>query len=362
MKMPSHPAIRSRAARVVLGLPAVPLALAACGGETPHYESAALPPVTVEVAPLTRGGGQAIHPGRVVAAREVDVSTRMAGTLLEVAPLGEAVRAGQVVARLDEVDLRAALSRAEAAARLADRTLERIRSLHGQGAAAQQELDEAEARASQAAATVESARAQLSYTTLQAPVSGRVVARPMQAGDLATPGRTVLRIASSGREVHMELPAELRDAVPVGTELGLADGGEDLRVLRVSDALDARTRRFTVELGAPVELELGAIVRVAVPIEGAEAALPVVPETAIVRRGQLTGVFTVVADTLRLRWVRLGRESDGGFELLAGPGEGLTEVVVTGVAGLHDGAPVASVTRSSPTPVANPTDDGGLDR
>jgi hypothetical protein len=66
-----------------------------------------------------------------------------------------------------------------------------------------------------------------------------------------------------------------------------------------------------------------------------------IPADAVVTRGQLTGVFSVEADTLRLRWVRLGQRREGAVELLSGPAGDLT-VVRRPTADLFDGRPVSS--------------------
>ncbi len=61
--------------------------------------------------------------------------------------------------------------------------------------------------------------------------------------------------------------------------------------------------------------------------EGAEHLLTV-PESALVRRGQLTGIFTVSnADELVLRWIRTGKSEGGEVEVLAGLSAGETYVV-----------------------------------
>jgi hypothetical protein len=114
----------------------------------------------------------------------------------------------------------------------------------------------------------------------------------------------------------------------------------------VVPALDALSGRFRVEArledGAP--WRPGAAVTLHVPVSGEGSRW--IPETAVVRRGQLTGVFTVEADTLRLRWLRLGRSVGGAVEVLAGP-VGPLEVVVAPGADVVDGAPVAGVTRET---------------
>ena len=67
-----------------------------------------------------------------------------------------------------------------------------------------------------------------------------------------------------------------------------------------------------------------------------------IPADAVVARGQLTGLFAVESDTLRLRWVRLGRQHAGAVELLAGPTGDLT-VVRRPAVDLHDGRAVRNI-------------------
>jgi hypothetical protein len=105
-------------------------------------------------------------------------------------------------------------------------------------------------------------------------------------------------------------------------------------------------------------LVAGAFVRV--ELLGPGRAATWIPSDAVVRRGQLTGVFVVEDETARLRWIRLGQEQPDAVEVLAGldleafvvrsPGPGLT-----------DGAPVDRVTRV-PFEVNEPAEaeaDGG---
>ena len=321
-------------------------ALSACGGDDAGHADTAVvhPPVDVTVVAVTGAPDETMHPARVVAGRQVEVSTRMAGALTWVAPLGTRVGAGDVLARLDDSDVRAGLEQAEAGAELARRTADRIRNLAAAGAASQQELDQAVAAERAAIGAVDAARAQLAYVELVAPVAGEVTARMMETGDLATPGRPVVRLASRDRELHAELPAELRGSIEAGTSIRLEDG-MPLEVLRVSPALDAATRRFTVELSAPATARAGEVVRIVIGT-GTGISHPHVPASAVVHRGQLTGVFTLESDTLRLRWLRLGRETEGRYEILGGP-SGISEVVLNPPVDLHDGTPAGRVTRAA---------------
>ncbi len=322
------------------------LAVAGCGGEQPSSEADQQEPVNVTVSELVRGAADRVFPARVVAGDEAAIATRASGRISTIAELGTRVRAGQVLVRIEDADLQAGVDQAEAAWELATATTDRIRALNADGAASMQELDEAESRLAQALAGLEGARAQLAYTSVTAPFSGTVSRRLAQKGALVTPGQEVLRLSGEGQELRLDLPAEMRDLVRAGTRGRLQDGSE-ITVLRVGSSLDAASRRFAVETSAPASLGAGTLVDVAFPTAeagqvDAEQRVSWLPDDAIVRRGQLTGVFTVESDTLRLRWVRLGRVRGAAVELLAGPA-GLTQVVREPGTGVVDGRPAGTV-------------------
>jgi len=99
----------------------------------------------------------------------------------------------------------------------------------------------------------------------------------------------------------------------------------------------------------------GAFVRLTIP-EGA-GATRWIPADAVVRTGQLTGVYTVEDDVLHLRWIRLGRTHGEAVEILSGP-TGVLTVVRSPARGLQDGQPVSGVTRvpaSAEDPAATAT-------
>ena len=325
------------------------LGLQACGGAS--HEATEVPsrdPVAVTVSDAWRASASRAYPARIEAGREADVATRASGRLQGVpVDVGDRVRAGQVVARLDGGDVTARIESAEAHFALAERTHGRVARLAAQGAASAHELDQAVAALEAARAGVAEARVQAGYVEVTAPFAGVVTARMAEPGDLAVPGRPVLRIQGEGQLVVVaDLPMDARSLVEVGTELVVRDGGAmaSVTVSRVVPSLDPASRRFRVEarLGADAEWPAGAVV--SLELEGAGGGSLWVPEDAVVRRGQLAGVFAIESDTVRLRWLHLGRRVDGSVEVLAGPVGDLT-VVRRPTPEIVDGAPVSSVTR-----------------
>ena len=259
--------------------------------------------------------------------------------------VGDEVSAGVRLATLDDVDLQARVRSARGQAELARRTFERVENLARDGAASPQELDEARARLIAADGAVADAEAQATYAVIRAPFAGTVTARMMDPGDLAAPGMPLMRLASREVKVVAEIPAERARSVTTGQPVGVeVDGAlRTGRVLRVVRALDPASRRIRVEVEVDGDPLPGTLARLRLPSSDESLGTRWLPADALVRSGQLTGVYAVERDTLRLRWVRLGRRSGDAIELLSGPAGDLV-VVRDPSPELRDGQPVADAT------------------
>lgn len=337
------------------------LAFAACGGDSHEQDSRVLEPVDVTVSQAHMGSAESTFPARVVPVQEAEVATRMAGTISRMAvQVGERVSAGDLIASLDDSDVQARIEAARAQARLAEQTFDRVESLARDGAASAQELDQARAGMESAEAMVREAEAQASYVVIRAPFAGVVTARMADAGDMASPGQPLVQLSGSGVKVVAEIPAsragEIREgqSVALETDLGRMEG----TVRRVVPAVNRASRRFQVEVAPATGEGLlpGGFVRLRFQ-DGEAATTRWLPMDAVVRNGQLTGIFTVRDDTLHLRWVRLGREAGDRVELLAGPPGDLT-VVRNPSSDLRDGQPVS---RATTQPFGEREEDPGDD-
>jgi len=186
---------------LILALGTALLALAGCGDRI--TESGARPAPEVEVVELQASMVERVEelPGRVVAAQIAEVRPQVSGVIVERSfQQGAAVEAGQVLYQIDESRYRAALDRAKAelnraraateAVRLRER---RLASLLGERSVSQQDYDDAAAAVKQAEAdvevwkaAVETARINLAYTRVTAPISGRIGRSNVTEGALVT--------------------------------------------------------------------------------------------------------------------------------------------------------------------------------
>ncbi|HSW31613.1 MAG TPA: efflux RND transporter periplasmic adaptor subunit [Longimicrobiales bacterium] len=323
------------------------LGLAACASEEPGRLPRASEPVAVTVSQALRAPAVESFPASVTSERTAEIATRMSGTVGRVlVDVGSQVRRGQPLVELDANDVNARVAAARAQQELAQASHRRVDNLAKDGAASQQELDQATAALAAAGAMLAEAEAQEAYAVVRAPFDGVVTARNVDAGDLALPGQPLFVLVAPGAlKVVADLPAQRSGALKVGDAVRVRLEGSDeqvqARVTRVVPALGGSSRTFRVEAvmqDAPSGAIPGAYARLEVVRSGEGPRW--IPADAVVDRGQLTGVFAVEADTLRLRWVRLGQRRDGAVELLSGPAGADLTVVRRPTADLFDGRAV----------------------
>jgi RND family efflux transporter MFP subunit len=339
-------------------LPALVVLAAGCDRSEPGRLERAGEPQDVTVSEVESSTSSTQVPARVLARESAELATRTSGTVTSVlGEVGAAVRAGQPLVRLDDAGVESSVAAAEAAVTVAGKTHARLENLVRDGAATDQELDQATAQLRMAEARLAEARAQREYVTLRAPFDGTVTARMVDPGDLAVPGMPVLSIAGSGGvKVEADAPASLAGRVATGDRVLVVDpDGHSWPavVTRKVPVIDRSSNRFRLEArfadGASALPLPGTYVRLELP--GTEAASLLVPSDALVRQGQLTGVFALEDGTLRLRWIRAGRVRGDAVEVLAGLSPGAV-VVRSPAAGLHDGLEAGSVRREAWSPAA----------
>ncbi len=167
--------------------------------------------------------------------------------------------------------------------------------------AAQGDMARLEAQKEQAEAAVKEAQVMLSYTVIEAPFSGRVVKKMLNAGDMATPGQPVFFLdAPSQAEIHAVVSESLIPHLKIGQEIEVRIDALDRtmkgEIREIVPQSDAATRTMLVKIGLPAcsDLVNGLFARIYVPY-GAYEAL-VIPARAVREVGQLYLVDTVGPD------------------------------------------------------------------
>lgn len=331
--------LHARSGLLIAGLLLLPAALLAADGD------AAVP--TVKIEPQLRARSHASE-ATIEAVRQATVAAQVQGRVLEArADAGARVRQGDVLMRIDtrEADQAVAAATANVAAaqaRLVDAraALERTRSLRARNFISAAALDQAQAafdaaRAQHAAAEAGRAQADASrgFATVTSPLSGVVAQRLTEPGEMAQPGRPLMLIYEPGAlravaDVPQQQLASLgRGALQAKVEFPESGRWLDAASVTVLPAADPRTHTARVRVMLPADAA-GVVPGMAARVHFVVGSAPrlTVPAAAVLRRGEVTGVY--VADGkggFSLRQLRVGSTlDDASVEVLAGLSGGET--------------------------------------
>jgi len=320
----------------------------------------------VEVAPAERTelSENISLVGSLRAKQQVDVAPKVGGRLTELrVDLGDSVRTGQLIGRLEDDEIRQQVRRAEAAlqvskAGVAQREAElenlkmeaeRHESLERDGiissqqsaqiqtqvrvAEAQVELSRAQMEESEAA--LEELRIRMSQTEIFSPISGVVARRYVDAGALLSANDPVVLIINLTRMVTVvNIPERQLVKIQVGDEATMAVdalGGEETtgRVVRISPLLDPQTRSAEVEIEIPNpdgRLKGEMFARVDLNLTQQREAI-LVPREALVYRNAEPGVFVVNSEVAQFQPIGIGATNGDRIEALEGLEPG--QIIVT---------------------------------
>lgn len=347
------------------------VALAACGSEqAPPAEGRPVGVITVEAGQFS---DDILLSGEIQAKKDVGLAFRIGGRVLDrPVNVGDRVKAGQVVARLEPALEQNALAAAQAAltaargeVSTARSTFERQERLMAQGFTTRPRFDQAQraqetaqAQLENAEARLEQARDRLGFTELRTDVAGVVTARRIEPGEVVQPGQAVVQIArDDGRDAVFNVPAAVLDShladarirVALADALGVSVYGA---VREVAPQADPVTRTFEVRVGLqdpPEAMRLGSTV--VGTIEMTTAAIVAIPASALTQQGRSPAVWVVdpAKSTVSLRSVDVLRFDPGKVILSQGlePGE---TIVTAGIQALHPGQRVTRQPEQRPAP------------
>ncbi|GLH73897.1 MexH family multidrug efflux RND transporter periplasmic adaptor subunit [Geothrix limicola] len=327
---------------VVLVLTALSLITLACGHKEAHSEAKELPRVAVSLV-----AGAAAEGGTWVAAtlqstRTATLSTRMAAQVKRVhVQEGQRVAAGALMMALGDEDLQAQLKAAETGLATVQAHHRRIQALFEQKAATPSELEGAQAQLAQAQAGVASLKANVAYTQIRAPFSGIVQSRKVNEGDFVGPGTPLVELVGEGEQ---ELVATLSEGEAKALKAGLKVPFEsegikgEAQVTALAAGGDAFSHKGTLRARvlSPKGLRQGSFARILVP--GVKAEGLRISRSALVTRGELTGVFVAKDGHAELRWISLGEGAGDSLPVRAGLKP--EDRVIDRPGSLQDGQPI----------------------
>ena len=342
----------SRAMAFAVALIAVSV-VSGCGGDP--APAPLVRPVQTLVIRYGAAGEAVTLSGQVQARNQTNLAFRIDGRLIErKVNVGDSVKPGQLIARIESQDARNSLRSAEAELAAAQATQvqarnneARFRSLVETGVVsraqyddAKQQLAAADSRVASASAGVQSARDNVSYTELHADQAGVVTAKGAEPGEVVRAGQMVVQVAErGGKDAVFNVPAPILRGPPkeVTVNVALADDPKikaSGKVREVSPQADPTTGTYLVKVGLdnpPDAMRLGATVVGSANLTADHAVA--VPGSALTESAGKPAVWIVEPSkkTVSLRNVNVLRYESASVFISDGLKDG--DIVVT--AGVH---------------------------
>ena len=327
----------------------ISLFLVSCGKESKEVKNND-PAILVEVNGLSTNNSEFITAsGKTEAESSANLSTRMMGYVTKVhVKTGQKVAAGQLLVSINSADLQAkkaqvdaSILQATAAYNNAKKDYDRFTVLFSQQSASQKELDDMTSRYEMAKASLAGAKqmrnevmAQFSYSNITAPFSGEITNTFVKEGDMANPGMPLVSVEGVSRMQVTAMVSEsdinqIKNGIPVKILVKSLNKEVAGKVSEVSGSAKNTGGQYLVKVtlnGNDKSILSGMFVNVQFPIATKVAKENtiksdkiMVPESALVKHGQLTGIYTVAnGKTAILRWIRIGKTYGNQVEVLSG--------------------------------------------
>jgi len=346
---------RATALAAVVALASLPACRRAAEAPVPEVR-----PVRVVTIEKREASGVVALTGTVQAQTETNQSFRIDGRLIErLVDIGDNVKPGQLIARLDPQNeesglqsARAQLAAARAQLAEARNHFGRMRDLVAEDAVSRASFEQAETLLKTAESQVEAVQAQvnlaenrLGFTRLFATVAGVVTARGAEPGEVVGAGRMIVQVAREGaRDAVFGVPAQVKDSAPANPAITVSLTSDPKvtaagRVREVAPRADPVTGTFAVRvrlIDPPAAMRLGSTVTARMRLDASTGIE--IPASALVRADGKSAVWVVdpKAMTVSSRNVEVQAQDPTKVQIGAGLDPG--EIVVTaGVQALRPG-------------------------
>ena len=341
---------------------------ASCGKKEAYSTEDKTPAVVVKVSTPTENNSNFISAsGKIEAVQNANLSTRMMGFVNKVyVNVGDKVSKGQLLLSINSADISAqkaqvsaSITEATAAFNSAEKDYNRFKSLFNDSSASQKEMDDMTANYEMAKARLEAANqvknqvnAQLSYSNITAPFSGIITGKFTNKGDMANPGMPLLSLETPGKfQVIAMVPesdiANIKKDSNVKVFVKSTNKTLNGTVTEVSTSAKNTGGQYLVKVAldkSDEKLFSGMFTSVQFHNESSEAKqsnLLLIPESALIKQGQLTGIYTVGNENIAfLRWLRIGKKIGDKVEVLSGLSAN-EQFIVSSESKLYNGAKIS---------------------
>ena len=320
--------------------------IASCTSKTETITENENPVIKVKVAKVEKNSLNNFFTasGKIQAVQSADLSTRIMGFVEKVnVNVGDKVTKGQQLISINNTDLKAKIGQvkssileAEASFKNAEKNYLRFKKLHAQNSASDKEMDDITTNYNMAKARLESVnelknevQSQFDYANIKAPFTGIITNKYIKEGDMANPGMSLLTI-ENGNDLEVIATVSENEIIDVkkNTNVYVSISSVNKRIegniTEISSSSKNTGNQFLVKIelkNTPKEILSGmfATVEFYLPKVEKQNSKILIPTASIIKKGELTGVYTVSqTNKALLRWLRLGKVYGDKVEVLSG--------------------------------------------
>ena len=326
--------------------------ITSCGEEKAEVGSIPIK-VNTETVKKANVAQQLEYPGTVEGESKVKLSTKLmgeityfpfeAGTKVTKNQLLAKINGGDIAAKQQQVE--ANIHQAEAAFKNVEINYNRVKSLFEKNSATKKELEDIQLAYDMAKAQLSAAKEMknevenvLDYSEIRAPFDGYIVNKFFEEGDIAAPGHPLMIVESfKDFKVTALVPASDINLFNIGQEVAVSvDAARNKlykgKVAEVNPGGNSFSKQFEIKVKIENNQESADLIKsgmyASIVLTDQTKPLITVDESVLVKRGQLVGVYSVSDNNeALLRWLRLGKNINGKYEVPSGLTEG--DIIIT---------------------------------
>lgn len=354
--------------KIFIAFAALAIIVASCGKKDEKHSAVAQQKVAAKIATANLKDYPIVHSfsGNLEADKQSNLSTRIMGQISKIyVKPGQKVQKDQLLIQIRNQDILAKKAQVEAskveattAYQSAEKDMQRYEALHASNSASDKEMEDMRTRYQMAKARLDAVKQMdkevdenMRYASIRAPYSGVITSRFVEEGDLANPGMPLLSIESAAQwKVIARIPEadiariNLNDKVKVNFKAVAKEFEGQIIEINPSSNNTGNQYEAKVLVSIPENCtaKLYSGMYATVLFEHGTQQLILIPETSLVHKGQLTGLYAVSqSGNALLRWVKTGKTSGNNIEIISGLSDG-EKYVESSNGKLFDGAIVSS--------------------
>ena len=285
--------------------------------------------------------------GSIEANEQVDIRSEISGIVESINfQEGSMVSKGQVLFKVNDIELRAQLANVKTSQGLASENERRAKLLLEKEAISQEEYDIASADFKSSKAQTQLIQAQIAKTTVRAPFSGKIGLRAISNGTYVTPTTPIAKLVNTSQlKITFSIPEKYASQMKIGNALSFTTAGSTekfaAKIYAIEPEIEIATRTLKVRAIAENpegKLYPGTFANVALPLDHIKDAL-LVPTEALIPIQNGKKIFVSENGKAKEIVVQTGSRTEKEILVLTGLKAGDT-VLTSGVMTLKNGAPV----------------------